>query len=140
MPMMTDTARSYAYFVMALGSIAISFYATSLALSLPKTSQHYSSGLVLTLTMAVVFILVGAVHFYTSYGFRFGKVDEVVGSLDSAIFRRSGRNVREGVRIQLVRVLGADDLNLTDDSRRVLFISGWLPWVCQLSRFQCQKR
>jgi len=135
---MTDTARSYVYFAMGLGSLAISIYATSLALSLVETSQQYSSSLVLTSSLAAVFILVGAVNFYTAYGFRFGKVDEVVGSVDSAIFRRSGRNVREGVRIQLVRVLGADDLSLTDDSRRVLFISGWLPWVCRLSNFHCR--
>ena len=136
--MMTDTARSYVYFSMGLGSLAISFYATSLAFSLTETSQHYSSSLVLSSSMAVVFVLVGAVNFYTAYAFKFGRVDEVVGSVDSANFRRSGRNVREGVRIQFVRVLGTDDLSLTDDSRPVLLISGWLPWVCKLSRFHCQ--
>lgn len=88
--------------------------------------------------MAVVFVFVGAINFYTAYGFKFGRVDEVMGSVDSAVFRRSGRNVREGVRIQLVRVLGTDDLSLTDESRRVLFISGWLPWVCKLSAFHCR--
>ncbi|WP_208640180.1 hypothetical protein [Massilia violaceinigra] len=139
MQMMTDTTRSFVYFLMGLGSLAMSFYAASIALSLTKTSQHYSSSLPLCLTIAIVFILVGAVNFYTAYGFKFGRVDEVVGSLDSAIFRRSGRNVREGVRIQLVRVLGTDDLSLTHDERRVLFISGWLPWVCKLSKFHCQK-
>ena len=136
--MMTDTARSYLYFAMGLGSLAISFYAASLAFSLTESSQHYTSSLVLSSSMAVVFVLVGAVNFYTAYGFKFGRVDEVVGSVNSAIFRRSGRNVREGVRIRIVRVLGTDDLSLTDDTRRVLFISGWLPWVCKLSKFHCQ--
>lgn len=117
----------------------MSFYAASLAISLTEITQHYSSSLSLRLTIAIVFILIGAVNFYTAYGLKFGTVDEVVGSLDSAIFRRSGKNVREGVRIQLVRILGTDDLSLTDDGRRFLFISGCRPWVRKLSTFHCQK-
>jgi hypothetical protein len=137
---MSDKARCYIYLLMGLGSLAIAFYAFFLTLSLTATSEHYSSSFLLCSIMGVGFILVGAVNFYTAYAFEFGKVDEVVGSRESAVFIRSGRNVREGARIQLTRVMGADDLSLTDDQRRVLFISGWRPWVCPLSRFHAAER
>ena len=133
---MSDNLRWKVYFSFGVGSIAIILYLLYLVLGGAGCNIDFSSTLLFSGVVGAMF-LVSMVHFYTAYAFKFGRVDEVVGSRQSAVLFKAGKKVKDGVRIQLIRDWDVDDSSLTMDQKTIVFVCDWRPWVCSVRCFRC---
>jgi hypothetical protein len=134
---MNDGARWQIYALLGFSGIALGLYVFSVVWSLDSSTEHYRTSFWFISATGVVIVLAGLVNFYTAFGFKFGRIDAVVGSRRSAVLIRGEKNVRKAVHIRLLRYLDSDQLDLTDDQRLIFFIGNWRPWVCPVSGFRC---
>lgn len=132
---MSDNARWKLFCFVGLTGMALAFYVLDNVMQSEYVKNDLLSLCVFGAT-AVTFIAASAINFYLAFAFKFGRVDEVVGSMHSAVLIQGGRTMREGSRIQLKRD-DPENASLTDDQRNVLFICDWRPWVCSLRTFRC---
>jgi len=131
---MKPESRSNIYALMGLASILLGAYALRQTLTYLGMTGDSVGASVFGLAGISLLIVAGA-HFYMAWGYRFGSIEAVTGSLRSAtLIARSGV-VAKAVKIRFLRKPDADNLNTTPDSRYVFFVSNWRPWVCKESRF-----
>jgi hypothetical protein len=134
---MSGGTRWKIYALLGCSGLALGLYVFCMVLSLDSSTEHYRTSFWISSATGVVIVLAGLLNFYTAFGFKFGKIDAVVGSRRSAVLIRGENNVRDEVRIRAVRYLDSDQLDLTDDQRLIFFIGNWRPWVCPVSGFRC---
>ena len=87
-------------------------------------------------SVALCLLLVAGLHWYMAAGFKIGQIDLVTGSLTEATLQRGDRVIMATARIQFVRNLDADNLNLTRHEKYVFFVCAYRPWVCKEAQFQ----
>ncbi|WP_156920100.1 hypothetical protein [Comamonas composti] len=85
---------------------------------------------------ALIFLLAAGFHWYMAVGFKVGRLNLVTGSLSSATLWRGDSIVIATTKIQFIRKLNVDNLNLAEDKRFVFFLSSYRPWVCTEKNFQ----
>jgi len=105
----------------SLGAVGLLLAAYMAYLEFQPQARRDSATMYLLLAIGISAVLAAGLNLYVAFGFYFGWVDAVVGAGDSASLIRGNTIVRENVRIQLVRRMDQDDLNLTDEERPVFF-------------------
>ena len=133
---MSDNGRWKIYGLMSVGGVVMALWLLDKVLQSEETKKDLFSFYIYLAGVAVL-IVVSAVNLYTAFAFKFGRVDEVAGSMESAALIQGGKTVLEGARIQLKRAYDLENTSLTDDQRNILFICNWRPWVCLAKNFHC---
>ncbi|TSJ82539.1 hypothetical protein [Chitinimonas sp. BJB300] len=131
---MSYTKRWRIYFSLGVIGLVFCFYFLSL-LSKANWADKDLLGIFLYYGVVIGLLLASIVNIYTAYGFKFGRLDKVVGNKNSAVLIRSGEKIRENVSISFARYPDADNASLTPDKQCVLFVADWRPWVCSTQDF-----
>lgn len=126
--------RSNIYAFMGLASILLGSYALERATAYFGMTGDSVGGAAFGFA-GFGLLVVAVAHFYMAAGYRFGSLEAVEGSLDSATLRTKSGVVAKAVRIRILRKPDASDPNSTPSNRYVFFISDWRPWVCPKSMF-----
>lgn len=80
------------------------------------------------------FMFLGVVFFAVAYGFRFGQVSEVRGSLDCPVIYKNERRLEINSRIVFSNNPDRDS-KLPASQQYVIFICGWRVFVCPATSF-----
>ena len=136
---MNDRRHAYLHILFGSVSLALSIWSFDKAGILPEHSEHYASTFTVCIVVGGIFALLGFVNLYVAFAFIFGRVDEVLGTLESAVFLRDGLNIREHMSIRYQWVVHNDDGSSNARNPIVLFVSGWRPWVCDVGEFRCER-
>lgn len=132
----SDKGRATAYFFVGVMGVGITSWFMGLLLKHGSNSDQ-TLGIFIFWVAVVVIYFFCFVAFYAAYGFKYGRVDEVTGSMRSAVLIQNGKPIREAARIHLKRNYDQENTKLTDEERDVLFICDWRPWVCSRRTFRC---
>jgi|SRR3989338_99818 len=90
------------------------------------------SGIVVFSLFSALFFLLGVVDIALMYGFRYGEVSEVGGSLGRPLIVKNGHVVDVKSRIIFSNSIDAENLDLLPEQKQVVFLCGWRFWVCPL--------
>jgi hypothetical protein len=131
---MNPKCSSNIYAVFGLASLLLGAYTIQKTLEYSVTTGDMVGAGVFGLA-GVILMVVSVVHFYMAIGYKFGQLERVTGSLQSATLKSEKSVIAEAVKIRFLRKPDADNLNATPENRYVFFISGWRPWVCPESGF-----
>lgn len=122
------------FVILGIGAFGFALYAANKAIWIGISQGSLASQFIFSLA-AFAFVVVGVLHFYMAFGLRYGRLDAVVGSKNSATFIKNGKKIRSQIQIQFARNLDADDLSQMKKEQIVFFISGWRPWSCSAALF-----
>lgn len=132
--MKTDK-RFWIYTAMSIVAFVLSAYAVRLGFEALAVTSILLDFLVF-LVAALVFAVSGVALLYFALSFKFGIVEEVFGSRNSATLVLAGKEVRAGGRIRYLKHLETDDESIGEDEKTVFFIVDWRPWVCVSKNFR----
>lgn len=90
-------------------------------------------------TTGVIIGCLGIFNFYLAYGFKYGRVSEVTGTMEAATLIRHSKKLIEKRKIAFVRHVDLDDAGLDASERSVLFFCAWRPWVCLTKDFMVHR-
>ena len=136
---MSYKRRGIIYACLGFAGLALAAYVLRTLLRW-GAQPHGTQALVFYGLCGIGVLLAGLVNFYTAYAYLFGRVDQVVGTVDRAALLRDGRAIRPHARLYLVRHVDADNLSLPAEQQCVIFICGGRPWSCPASGFHLSPR
>ncbi|WP_175241132.1 MULTISPECIES: hypothetical protein [Burkholderia cepacia complex] len=131
---MRPESRANAYAIMGLGSILLGSYALERAIVYFGITGDSVGGIAFGGAGICLFVIAVA-HSYMAIGYRFGRLEAVEGSLESATLKAGAGVVAKAVKIRFLRRPDAKNSISEQGTRFIFFIGNGRPWVCPESRF-----
>lgn len=131
---MKPESRSNAYALMGIAALVLGGYAFRQTIRYVGISGD-TLGAGLFGLAGIGLVTVAVAHIYMAAGYRFGRLESVTGSLNTATLRTRSGVVAESVRIRLLRKPDAGNSGSKTNHHFVFFIGNCRPWVCPESSF-----
>ncbi|MDN7699575.1 hypothetical protein R0290_10660 [Burkholderia semiarida] len=131
---MRPESRANAYAIMGLGSTLLGSYALERAIAYFGITGDSVGGIAFGGAGICLFV-VAVAHFYMAIGYRFGRLEAVEGSPESATLKAEVGVVAKAVKIRFLRRPDARNSISEQGTRYIFFIGNGRPWVCPESRF-----
>ncbi|WP_175820983.1 hypothetical protein [Burkholderia sp. BCC0419] len=131
---MKPELRANAYAIMGLASTLLGSYALERAITYFGITGDSVGGVAFGGAGICLFV-VAVAHFYMAIGYRFGRLEAVEGSLESATLKARAGVVAKAVKICFLRRPDAKKSISEHGARYIFFIGNGRPWVCPESRF-----
>ena len=133
---MTDNTYSKFYGLTGCVGIGLGGYVLQAVLAAPKLDM--SSTLVFSVCV-IVFWIFSIISFFAAYAFKFGRVDEVFGTIDMATLMKAGKIVAEGGPVRPFRRFDSEKWNRVNDDEYIVFLLRWRPYVCDVKNFALKR-
>jgi hypothetical protein len=127
---MSDKSPVFGFLMAAAIGVALTCYSVSIALSINVTATEHRATLMLCMSMAIFLSCLVLFNFYLAFAFKFGRVDQVSGSKNSATLHRDSTVVKQAQKISWCWSPSGVNEDIPAAHRNVIFIIGWRPWVC----------
>lgn len=134
---MGGRGQGIVYALMTVGALAVATQCVLDGAALDATSGHYLDYLWTDVTFAAGMLVLATLSGMVAFAFLWGRLDAVRGTRASAQLLRSGRVIRDGVKVRVMSTSRLDDASMNGSQRPVLFFSAGRPWVCPRAAFAC---